>query len=58
MEQVMNWIKDIFLMILSLTFFEILVPDSEMEKYLKLIFSLIILLMILDPVIRSYSGEE
>ena len=50
MEQVMNWIKDIFLMILSLTFFEILVPDSEMEKYLKLIFSLIILLMILDPV--------
>ena len=32
MEQVMNWIKDIFLMILSLTFFEILVPDSEMEK--------------------------
>ena len=38
MEQVMSWIKDIFLMILSLTFFEILVPDSEMEKYLKLIF--------------------
>ena len=55
MEQVMNWIKDIFLMILSLTFFEILVPDSEMEKYLKLIFSLIILLMILDPVIRYIS---
>ena len=54
-EQVMNWIKDIFLMILSLTFFEILVPDSEMEKYLKLIFSLIILLMILDPVIRYIS---
>ena len=55
MEQVMNWIKDIFLMILSLTFFEILVPDSEMEQYLKLIFSLIILLMILDPVIRYIS---
>ena len=53
MEQVMNWIKDIFLMILSLTFFEILVPNSE--KYLKLIFSLIILLMILDPVIRYIS---
>ena len=43
-----------FLMILSLTF-EILVPNSEMEKYLKLIFSLIILLMILDPVIRYIS---
>jgi len=32
-----------------------LVPNSEMEKYLKLIFSLIILLMILDPVIRYIS---
>ena len=38
MEQVMNWIKDNFLKILSLNFFEILVPDSEMEKYLKLKF--------------------
>lgn len=52
MEAVLTWVKDIFLMILSLTFFQILVPDSSMEKYLKLIFSLIILLMILDPVIR------
>ena len=52
MEAILTWVKDIFLMILSLTFFQILVPDSSMEKYLKQIFSLIILLMILDPVIR------
>lgn len=55
MEAILTWVKDIFLMILSLTFFQILVPDSSMEKYLKLIFSVIVLLMILEPVIRYIS---
>lgn len=47
-----QWFKDIFLIIISLTFFQILVPDSSMAKYLNFIFSLIILAVILEPVIK------
>lgn len=49
MDQIYTWIKDIFLIIISLTFFQILLPDSKMSKYLKFIFSLIVLAVILEP---------
>ena len=49
MDQIYTWIKDIFLIIISLTFFLILLPDSKMSKYLKFIFSLIVLAVILEP---------
>ncbi len=51
-EGLFTWVKDIFLIIISLSFFQILLPDSSMEKYLKFIFSLVILAVILEPVIR------
>ena len=51
-ENLLTWVKDIFLIIISLSFFQILLPDSSMEKYLKFIFSLVILAVILEPVIR------
>lgn len=57
MEQVYIWIKDIFLVIISLSFFQILIPDSKMEKYLKFIFSIIILAIISSPVIYLFKGE-
>ncbi len=57
MEQVYIWIKDIFLVIISLSFFQILIPDSKMEKYLKFIFSIIILAIISSPVIYLLKGE-
>ncbi len=43
------WVKDIFIVILSITFIEILMPEGSMAKYLKFIFSLIILAVILSP---------
>ncbi|MDD5926996.1 MAG: stage III sporulation protein AF [Firmicutes bacterium] len=51
-EGLFAWVRDIFLIIISLSFFQILLPDSSMEKYLKFVFSLIILAVILEPVIR------
>ena len=50
-EGLFAWVRDIFI-IISLSFFQILLPDSSMEKYLKFVFSLIILAVILEPVIR------
>ena len=51
-DNLMLWVKDIFLIIISLSFFRILLPESSLEKYLKFIFSLIVLAVILEPVIR------
>lgn len=56
MEQVYIWVKDVFLVIISLSFFQILIPDSKMEKYLKFIFSIIILAIIVEPVISLLKG--
>ena len=49
MESVFTWVKDVFFIIISLTFFQILIPNSNMTKYIKFIFSLIILAVILEP---------
>ena len=51
-DNLMLWVRDIFLRIISLSFFRILMPESSLEKYLKFIFSLIVLAVILEPVIR------
>ena len=51
-DELMLWVRDIFLIIISLSFFQILLPESSLEKYLKFIFSLIILAVILEPIIR------
>ena len=57
MEQVYVWVRDIFLVIISLSFFQILIPNSQMVKYLKFIFSMIVLAIIVEPVIFLLNGE-
>ena len=57
MEQVYVWVRDIFLVIISLSFFQLLIPNSQMEKYLKFIFSMIVLAIIVEPVIFLLNGE-
>lgn len=51
MEIIKQWVSNIFIIILSLTFIEMLLPDSTMGKYLKFVFSLVIMATILYPVI-------
>ena len=55
MGELYIWIKDIFLVIISLSFFEVLIPDSKTEKYIKFVFSLVILAIVLEPVTRIFS---
>ncbi len=50
MEAVYTWVKDIFLIIISISFFEILIPNSKLEKYIKFIFALVILAIIVEPI--------
>ena len=52
MSEFYQWVRDIFIIILSLTFFQILLPESSLGKYVKFIFSLLILIIILQPLIN------
>ncbi len=59
MSVIFQWVRDIFIIIISLTFFQILLPESSLAKYVKFIYSIVILIIILQPVIyflnQSYS---
>lgn len=44
-----EWVFNIFLMIAILSFVELALPDGAMQKYLKFIFSLVILGVIISP---------
>lgn len=49
MEIVKEWVKNIFIIIVAISFVEILLPTGTMSKYLKFIFSLIVMATILSP---------
>ncbi len=51
MEIMKEWVKNIFILILALTFIEMLLPVSRMEKYIKFVFSLIVMATILSPLL-------
>lgn len=55
MNIISEWVKNIFVMIATITFVEILMPSGCMEKYVKFIFSIIILATILLPLTKLLS---
>ncbi len=46
-----NWLKEIVLLILIATFMDLLLPNRSMERYVKLVMGLVIILAILTPII-------
>ena len=57
MGEIFTWAGDVFVIIISLEFFQILSPSSNLTKYLKFIFSLVILAVILEPLINLLPAE-
>lgn len=51
MDMIKQWVSNLFIIITALSFIEILLPDSSMAKYLKFMFSLVIMATVLYPVI-------
>lgn len=51
MDMIKQWVSNLFIIITALSFIEILLPDTSMRKYLKFIFSLVIMATVLYPVI-------
>ena len=56
MELIKQWVSNLFIIILALSFIEILLPDSSIGKYIRFIFSLVIMATILYLVIY-FIGE-
>ncbi len=51
MEIIKEWVRNIFIIVVALSFIETLLPSSEMQNYIKFIFSLIIMATILSPLL-------
>ena len=55
-DKMVTWGGNLFLILLAITFIEMLLPESSMGKYLRFIFSLVIMATILYPVIQLTGG--
>ena len=49
MEVIKEWVRNIFILILALSFIEMLLPSGNMRKYIRYIFSMAIMASILMP---------
>lgn len=45
-----EWVRNIFILILALSFIEMLLPPTRIQKYIKFVFSLAIMASILSPI--------
>lgn len=50
MDILKEFIRNMFVIILILSFIELILPQNSLSKYIKYIFSLIILITILHPI--------
>lgn len=52
-----EWLKELILVVLIAVFIDLLLPNRAMERYVKFVVSLLILLTMLSPVMRLFSGD-
>ena len=54
MEALAAWLKQIIVVVLLATFIDLLLPNRTMQRYVKLVVSLFILMTILTPVMQLF----
>lgn len=52
MSWLSGWLKEIIMVVLLATFVDLILPSRSMERYVKLVLSLLILLTLLSPLIK------
>jgi len=57
MEALGGWLKQIVLVVLLATFIDLLLPNRTMQRYVKLVVSLFILMTILSPVMQLFGSS-
>jgi stage III sporulation protein AF len=57
MEFLGHWIKHIVLLILLASFLDLILPNSNMKRYVKLVVGLLLILMILSPILELFKFD-
>lgn len=52
-----DWLREIILVVLLASFVELLLPSKSMERYARLVLSLLILLTMLSPIVSLLKGD-
>ncbi|WP_435925114.1 stage III sporulation protein AF [Paenibacillus sp. DYY-L-2] len=52
-----EWLREIIIVVLIAVFIDLLLPNRSMERYVKFVVSLLILLTLLSPVMRLFSPD-
>ena len=52
-----TWVLNIVTVIIFITFLEILLPNSDMKKYIKMIVGLLVMLVVLNPLLELAAGK-
>jgi stage III sporulation protein AF len=58
MSYIGEWIKHIVLLILMATFLDLILPNSSMRKYVKLVVGFLLILLILSPILKLFSYDQ
>jgi len=57
MEWISNWLQNIILIILLATFVDLLLPNSSMQKYAKMVLGLLVMVSIMSPVLNIFTEQ-
>lgn len=52
-----GWLREVILIVLMAGFIELLLPSKSMERYARLVLSLLVLLTILSPIVSLLKGD-
>lgn len=56
-EWISSWLQNIILIVLLATFVDLLLPNSDLQKYSKMVLGLLIMLTILSPLLDLFSNQ-
>lgn len=57
MQWIGDWLREIVLVILLAAFIDLMLPNSTMQRYVKVVISLFVLLTILSPIIQLFKSD-
>lgn len=58
MNGVTEWVREVMSIILSITFLEIMLPEGSIKKYVKFIFAIVIMAVLISPInIFMHNGQ-
>ncbi|MGE5507992.1 MAG: stage III sporulation protein AF [Chitinophagales bacterium] len=58
MVQLTAWVQHLVLLVLVVSFLELVAPENALRRYVQLVVGLLVLVAVLNPVVRAVRGGE